>query len=260
MSSRRPFEALREAEAITVNSFDGTPIQYDLYDAPSRTLILVIPGFWRDRRHVSMVRLANWFASSGYCTAICDLRGHGGSGGTFGFNLHEHHDIDAVVSDLIARCAPESITIIALSYGGAIAISAAARHDLSLASMLLISPVADFAMVSPRINPFTIHRHIMFTQAIRRSPRFDWHLFRAPKLRAVDDVENIHVPISLVHVKNDWLIDHTHSIALYEHANEPKELHVIDIPGNYHADRIFLNAPALIEPIISEFLGRYSPK
>jgi hypothetical protein len=61
-------------------------------------------------------------------------------------------------------------------------------------------------------------------------------------------------------VKNDWLIDHTHSIALYERANEPKELHVIDIPGNYHADRIFLNAPTLIEPLIEDFLARHSPK
>jgi len=260
MSSRPRLESIRQAEAVTVISFDGTPIQYDFYDAPSRTLVLVIPGFWRDRRHASMVRLANWFVSSGYRTAICDLRGHGGSGGTFGFNLNEHYDIDAIVKDLMERCALESITIIALSYGGAIAISAAARHDFPLASMLLISPVADFAMVSPRINPFTIHRHIMFTQAIRRSPRFDWNLFRAPKLRAADDVENVHVPLSLVHVKNDWLIDHTHSIALYERANEPKELHIIDIPGNYHADRIFLNAPTQIEPLIEEFLERYSPR
>jgi alpha-beta hydrolase superfamily lysophospholipase len=260
MSSRPQLDPIRDPEAIIVNSFDETPIHYDLYGVPSRTLVLIVPGFWRDRRHASMVRLANWFVSGGYATAICDLRGHGDSGGTFGFNLNEHHDIAAVAHDVIDRCAPESITLIGLSYGAAIAISAAARHELPLASMLLVSPVADFAMVSPRINPFTIHRHIMFTQAIRRSPRFDWHLFRAPKLRAVDDVEQIHVPLSLIHVKNDWLIDHTHSIALYEHANEPKELHVIDIPGNYHADRIFLNAPALIEPLIDDFFERYSPR
>ena len=148
--------------------------------------------------------------------------------------------------------------MIGLSYGGAIAISTVARHELPIASMLLISSVADFAMVSPRINPFTIHRHIMVTQAIRRAPRFDWNLFRAPKLRALDDMSNVHVPLSLIHMKNDWLIDHTHSIALYERANDPKELHIIDTPGNYHADRILLNAPAQIEPLISDFLSRYS--
>ena len=259
-SSRSRLQRIREPLAVAVESFDGTPIHYDLYDAPSRTLILILPGFWRDRRHGSMTRLANWFVSSGYRTAICDLRGHGDSGGTFGFNLNEHYDIAAVVDDLRQRCSPESITLIGLSYGGAIAISSAARHEMPLASMLLISSVADFAMVSPRINPLTIHRHIMFTQAIRRAPRFDWNLFRAPKLRAVDDIAQMHAPLSLIHVKNDWLIDHTHSVALYERANDPKELHIIDIPGNYHADRIFLNAPTQIEPLIAAFLERYSPK
>jgi len=259
MSSGTPrLQRIREPLAITVESFDATPIHYDLYDAPSRTLVLILPGFWRDRRHKSMIRLANWFVSSGYRTAICDLRGHGDSGGTFGFNLSEHYDIAAVASDLLQRCSPQSITVIGLSYGGAIAISTVARHELPIASMLLISSVADFAMVSPRINPFTIHRHIMVTQAIRRAPRFDWNLFRAPKLRALDDMSNVHVPLSLIHMKNDWLIDHTHSIALYERANDPKELHIIGTPGNYHADRILLNAPAQIEPLISDFLSRYS--
>ena len=260
MSSSAPhLQPIRQPAAITVESFDATPIHYDFYDAPSRTLVLILPGFWRDRRHASMVRLANWFVSGGYRTAICDLRGHGDSGGTFGFNLNEHYDIAAVANDLMRRCSPESITMVGLSYGGAIAVSAAARHELPLASMLLISSVADFATISPRINPLTIHRHIVFTQAIRRAPRFDWNLFRAPKLRALDDIENVRAPLSLIHVKNDWLIDHTHSIALYERANDPKELHIIDIPGNYHADRIFLNAPTQIEPLIAEFLTRHSP-
>jgi len=260
MSSKAPrLERLRRPVAMTVESFDGTPIHYDLYDEISRTLVLILPGFWRDRRHSSMVRLANRFAAAGYRTAICDLRGHGDSGGIFGFNLNEHYDVAAVANDLLARCAPESIMLVGLSYGGAIAISTAARNKLPISSMLLVSAVADFAMVSPRINPFTIHRHIMFTQALR-APRFDWNLFRAPKLRAVDDIEEVHVPLSLIHVKNDWLIDHTHSVALYEHANEPKELHIIDIPGNYHADRIFLNASDSIEPLISDFVERYAPR
>jgi homoserine acetyltransferase len=102
-----------------------------------------------------------------------------------------------------------------------------------------------------------MHRHIALGQALR-GPRFQWRLFRSPKLSAVDDIRNVHAPVSLIHVKNDWLINHTHSVALYEAANEPKELHVIDIPGNYHADRIFAVAKDEIEPICRDFLSRYS--
>ena len=257
-SALAPLHQLPTPIATTVSSFDTTSIAYDLYDHPSRSLVLVIPGFWRDRRHPSMLRLAAHLSELGYRTAILDPRGHGDSGGTYGFNLFEHYDAAAVAEDLLRRLPVESITIVALSYGAAVAISTAARHKLPIASLLLISAVADFAKIAPRFNPFTLHRHIALSQAMKR-PRFDWRFRSSPKLRALDDVRDVHAPICLIHVKNDWLISHDHSLALYEAANEPKELHVIDIPGNYHADRIFAVAPGEIDPVFGEFLQRYTP-
>jgi len=239
----------------SVVSFDETPIAYDLYEGRSRSAVLVVPGFWRERKHPSMVALAALLHSRGYTAAVTDPRGHGESGGTYGFNLHEHNDIAAVAKDLIDRIGVESVTLVGFSYGAAVAISTVARHRLPVNALLLISPVADFSMISPRINPFTIHHHIAFWQALRR-PKFEWRARKSPKLRPLDDVREVHVPICLIHVRNDWLISHKHSVALYEAANEPKELHVIDIPGNYHADRIFRVASESIEPIFFDFLDR----
>jgi len=247
----------RPPVAGKVQSFDGTPIAYDYYDQTSRSLVLVIPGFWRDRRHPSMLTLASHLGDLGYRTAITDPRGHGDSGGTYGFNLYEHYDTAAVAEELLRKLPIESITIVALSYGASVAISTAARHKLPIASLLLISAVADFGRITPRINPFTLHRHIALSQALKR-PHFDWNFRRSPKLQAIDDVRDVHAPICLVHVKNDWLIGHDHSLALYEAANEPKELHVIDIPGNYHADRIFSVAASEIDPLFTDFLRKYS--
>lgn len=258
MSSGRPLEVPLPVSR-RIRSFDGEEIYFDLYEAPSRTVILIVPGFWRERRHPSMVRLATFVHHLGYAAAVCDLRGHGESGGTFGFNLNEHHDVAAVVQDLLRNASIDSVTLLGFSYGGAIAISTAARHQLPLASLVLISPVADYAMLAPRINPFTIHRHIAFRLAFHR-PRFPLLISRAPKLRALDDVQNVHVPLCLIHVKNDWLVDHSHSVALYDRANEPKELHVMEIEGNYHADRILSVAGNALEPIMTEFLDRYSPR
>ena len=262
MSSNRPASLAQIPTAATsvVPSFDGTRIHYDMYDAASRGVVLVVPGFWRDRKHEAMVRLAALLTSIGYRTAVVDVRGHGDSEGTYGFNYHEHYDVAAVASDLQRRAGVESVTLVGFSYGGAIAVSTAARHqDLRVSSLLLISPVADFAMIVPRINPFTIHRHIAFSQALKR-PRFAWRVRRSAKLRALDDIANVHVPVSFVHVKNDWLIAHRHSLALYEKANEPKELHILDVAGNYHADRIFSVAGESIEPIVRSFLGRFTPQ
>lgn len=256
MSSRAPdLFPLAEPARRETTSFDGTRIVYDLYDAPSRSLVLVVPGFWRDRRHRSMLALAAMLNGHGWRAAVCDPRGHGESGGTFGFNLHEHHDVAAVVTDLASGLSVESIALIGLSYGGAIAISTAARHELKLSALVLISPVADFAMLSPKINLFTLHRHIAISQALRR-PRFPLRFARTPKLRALDDITDVRTPVCFLHVRNDWLVDHTHSVALYEKANEPKELHIIDLPGNYHADRIFSIASETVEPLVIDFLAR----
>jgi pimeloyl-ACP methyl ester carboxylesterase len=254
-----PSQHQKQPATQFVQSFDGTRIAYDLYDVDSgRSLVLVVPGFWREKRHSSMLSLARLLNGNGYRAAIADPRGHGESEGTYGFNLHEHHDIAAVAHDVLARLPIDSITLVGFSYGGSIAISTAARHDLPIHSLLLISPVADFALISPRVNPFTIHRHIAFSQALRR-PRFEWLLRRSTKLRALDDMPNVHAASCFIHVRNDWLVGHRHSIALYEAAIEPKELHVMDIPGNYHADRIFSVAAESIEPIFLGFLERHVP-
>lgn len=263
MSSREhptpTLQSLPNPISATVVSFDGTAIHYDIYDAPSATAVLVVPGFWRDRRHPSMVRLAAFLTTRGLRAAVIDVRGHGDSEGTYGFNLHEQNDVAAVARDLLQRCPTISaLTLIGFSYGGAIAISTIARHDLPVASLLLISPVADFKMIAPSLNPLTMYRHIAFSQALHK-PRFAWTMRRTAKLRALDDMPQVHVPVCFIHVKNDWLVGHRHSLALYEAANEPKELHILDIEGNYHADRIFSVATDTIEPIVSDFLARHTP-
>src|SRR6266446_1681956 len=244
-----------------IESFDATRIAYDLYDLPSRTLVLVIPGFWRFRRHPSMTGLAGRLNTLGYRTAIVDPRGHGDSGGVYGFNLYEHYDIAALARAFMASLPIDGIALIALSYGASIAISTAARHpDLPITSLFLISAVADFDMIVPNIsvNPFTLYRHIALSQAFHR-PRFDLAARRSAKLRALDDMPAVHVPVSFVHVKNDWLIHHAHSEALFAAANEPKELHLLDIPGQFHADRIFKLEEARADELLSEWLGRVAP-
>lgn len=241
----------------SVASFDGTPIHYDLYAAGHPVLVLVVPGFWRTRRHPSMVRFARMLDRFGCDSAVVDVRGHGDSGGRYGFNRDEHYDVAAVAAALLPRYRASALA--GFSYGGAISVTAVARDRLPVSALLLISAVADFAMISPRLNLLTLHRHIALSQALKR-PRVLWRPKGAGRIRAVDEISSVHVPVCLIHVRNDWLIGHPHAEALYARANEPKELHILEIPGNYHADRIFSVAAGQAEPIVSDFLSRTLPK
>src|SRR6476646_354577 len=94
-------QTARPPAAATVESFDATRIAYDLYDGTSRSAILVVPGFWRERRNPAMVALASSLNARGYRVGVMDPRGHGDSEGTYGFNLHEHHDTAAVARHLL---------------------------------------------------------------------------------------------------------------------------------------------------------------
>jgi len=224
-------------------------------ESASSTLVLVIPGFWRHRRYPTMPRLARLIQSLGHPVAILDVRGHGGSGGTFGFNLREHEDVEAVGNALMSKLNATSIILLGFSLGGAIAISTAARTSLPIRALLLVSPVADVSLISPHMNPFSIHRHIAFSQVFSR-PRFSWRFRSAEKIRALDDIAKVTQPVMLVHVKDDWLVGHQHSLALFAEAIEPKEIRILDLPGNLHADRIFSQAANTIEPLLREFLEK----
>jgi pimeloyl-ACP methyl ester carboxylesterase len=249
-------EAAGSRRAETVTSFDGTAITFDFYPNPSRKVVLVVPGFWRSRRWPSMEQLARFLSGMGYAVAIMDVRGHGDSGGTYGFNRYEEQDVYAVARHLHELGDAEQIGVIGFSVGGSIAISAVTRHpELPWRSMMVIAGVAKFGMIRPFLNPFTMHRHISASNAMR-PPRYTWRFLTSPKLCAAEDIRNLRLPISIIHVKNDWLIHHRHGVALHTNANDPKDLHILDIPGRYHADRVLTVAREETETLIREFLQR----
>ncbi len=73
-----------------VRTSDDIRIVYDFYPSDARSAVLIIPGFWRTRRHPTILAIASFLSESGYPVAVMDVRGHGDSGGIYGFNRMEH--------------------------------------------------------------------------------------------------------------------------------------------------------------------------
>lgn len=241
-----------------IRSFDSTEIWYDFYERPGDTAVVILPGFWRTRRHPSLAHLAGIIAAHGHSVAVVDLRGHGDSGGTFGFNRNEYMDIEAVLNDLEEHRGRLRLAVIGLSLGGAVAVTFAARTSFDVRGLILISAVSNFGKIHPRLNPLELPRHLAFGQAFRW-PRFDWGFLRSPKLVAAAEIQEVSCPACLIHVVNDWLIHHDHSRELQSAHRGPCDLHLIDLPVGYHADRIFSASPGKVEPIIDAFLDKYLP-
>jgi pimeloyl-ACP methyl ester carboxylesterase len=185
--------------------------------------------------------------------AVLDLRGHGDSGGTFEFNRLEHSDVAAVARCFMEEAALDRVILLGFSAGGAIAISTAARNpDLPIAGLLLVSSVAEFHRVIPRPNPFVMHRHISFGQAIAH-PRFRWPL--EGRLSPLLDAATLGLPVCLIHARNDWLVSHRHSEAIAR-CIPSASLHILKVPGRYHADKLFDVAGGQLWPIVDDFVGR----
>lgn len=258
VSTRRSHSRVgpREGEDREAVSFDGTRIEWTLYGDETAPTVLIVPGFWRTRSHESIVGYARSLRDAGFVVATMDLRGHGGSEGTFGFNLHEYFDVEAVAREILRITGTDHLMLAGFSYGAAVAISAVAKTDLTADGLFLISPVADFSRIRPSLNPLTIRKHVVPGQAFH-APSFLKDLIGgSPRRSALEDVKEVRCPIHFLHVRDDWLIGHEHSEMLAEAHPGPHELEIVEIEGNFHADHIFHADPGRIEHSSEDFFRR----
>ena len=239
---------------------DGISIVYDAYlQADTSRVVLIVPGFWRTRSWPSLVAMVRVLSDSGHSVAILDVRGHGDSGGRYTFNRAETLDVEAVVRDLIRLDGVEEIDLIGFSVGGAISTCTAARGIVPAVSLTLISPVARFGWIRPRLSPWKFSRHLAAGQALRM-PRFEWSFAWSRKEIAVEAMPRVSVPTLVIHARGDWLIHHRHGEALHEAAGARGSLQLLDLDDGYHADRIFSAAPGVAEKIVLKFLSNARTK
>ncbi|MGD1045054.1 MAG: alpha/beta hydrolase [Bacteroidota bacterium] len=176
------------------------------------------------------VAFAQSLYNRGFNIFLYDSRAHGESEGyycTYGF--YEKHDVSAVISYLQSRKDMKvgKIGIYGTSMGGAVAIQAAA--------------------IDPRIaclvseGSYTALR-VVFVDYQKRIIKLPWHFlrnialvqsqrlanFKARLVAPVEDIKRVHVPVLIVHGKKDSFIKADYSKLLYEAANKPKQLLLID--------------------------------
>jgi hypothetical protein len=163
-----------------------------------------------------------WLAKEGYDLYIYDYRGYGQSQGT--------PDLDDTISDMELMIAhavqqlpdDEKLIVLGHSLGGSMAIYAVAHSAYRdrIAALITLEAFSDYHHVTQDI----LSKSWLFWP-------FQWPLsFTVSNAYSpLDSIAQVSpVPVCIMHSENDEMIDIYHAEALFEAANEPKTLKLIE--------------------------------
>lgn len=251
-----PNDAGLPQENVIVETFDGFKLNcwFVRQKKKARGTIIFLHGVGDCK--IAGVPFALSLYNRGFNIFLYDSRQHGESEGyycTYGF--YEKHDVSAVISYLQSRTDFKigKIGIFGTSMGGAVAIQAAA--------------------IDPRIacvvseGSYTALR-IVFVDYQKRIIKLPWHFlrnialvhsqklanFKARLVAPIEDIKRVHVPVLIVHGRNDSFIKSDYSNMLYEAANKPKQLLLIE--GADHND-VWDIGGEMYENSIASFFKEY---
>jgi fermentation-respiration switch protein FrsA (DUF1100 family) len=228
-----PQDAGLPQENIIVETFDGLKLHCWFVQQKKKAhgTIIYLHGVG-DCKIAGMAFVQSLY-NKGFNIFLYDSRQHGESEGyycTYGF--YEKYDVSTVIRYLRSRKDRKigKIGLFGTSMGGAVAIQAGAINPY------VCAVVSECSYTSLRI---------VFVDYQKRIIKLPWHFlrnialvqsqkmanFKARLVSPLEDIKRVHVPILIVHGKNDTFIKSDYSKLLFEAANEPKQLLLID-----HAD------------------------
>jgi len=251
-----PNDAGLPQENVTVETFDGLKLScwFVRQKKKARGTIIFLHGVGDCK--ITGVPFARALYDRGFNIFLYDSRQHGESEGyycTYGF--YEKRDVSAVISYLQSQTKIKTgkIGVFGTSMGGAVAIQAAAvDHRIAC----IISEGSYTAL------------RIVFVDYQKRIIKLPWHFlrnvalvqsqkmanFKARLVAPLEDMKRVHVPVFIVHGKNDSFIKSHYSKLLYNAANEPKRLLLIE--GAEH-NNVWEIGGAMYENVIAAFFEEH---
>ena len=173
---------------------------------------------------------AQLFHKRGFNVFLYDSRRHGNSEGhycTFGFN--EKDDLSLAIDYLLRRNDVQigNIGVFGTSMGAAVALQAASI-DKRIAAIVAEASFTDLrtVMVDYQKRIIKLPWHFLRNLAMSRSQRLAH--FKARFVSPIHAVQSVHKPVLFIHGTNDTRVRSEYSKALYENANQPKELFLIE--------------------------------
>jgi hypothetical protein len=255
----QPRDAGLPQEDVSVQTFDGLALScwFVPHHDRAKGTIVFLHGVGDCK--VGGVPFARFLHQNGFNVFLYDSRQHGESEGnycTYGF--YEKYDLSAVLSTVESRSdiPVGRIGVFGSSMGAAVAIQGAAldrRISAVVAEGSFASLKTIFVDYQKRIIKLPWHflRNVALVQSQRMAN------FKARLVAPIEDIRRVHVPILIVHGIKDSFIKSDYSRQLFDAANEPKELYLVE--GADHNDVLEVGGSAYEQKVCDFFERHLSP-
>jgi uncharacterized protein len=225
-----PRDAGIPQENIIIETFDGFKLLGWLvpHEGNTRGTIVYLHGVGDCK--IGGIPFAQTMHANGFNVVLYDSRQHGESEGYFcTYGFYEKHDVSAVITYLNSRTDFRSgkIGIYGTSMGAAVAIQAAAiDHRIAAVAAEGSFSALRTIFVDYQKRIIKLPWHFLRNMALVQSQRLA--NFKARLVSPKEDIKRIHIPILIIHGKDDSFIKAEYSQQLYESAHEPKQFLLVD--------------------------------
>lgn len=224
---------IQEKKIITM---DKQVIALSHYRNDKPKVIVLAHGFYNNKDAYLFKKIAQEIAVE-YDVVSFDFRGHGKSGGLFTWTAREINDL-TVVLEYVKQEKYSRTGLMGFSLGAAISIVAAAK-DRAINSLIVVSAPYDFWQINMHFWEPEMLNDLKLNLGMKGKGKFirpgNVFLKKPKPINFVADIAP--TPVLFIHGANDWIVKPLHSQKLYEAAQEPKKIKMINGVG--HAEKIF---------------------
>lgn len=214
-------------EDVTLITSDGLKISGWYLPGIKPDAIVIVHGIWANKQ--AILPAAVMLSEVGYHILMIDLRGHGLSEGEkLSYGYYEALDVQASVDYLLVQPGVEKVGLMGYSLGGAAVVRATAVDERIQALVVESS----FSSLSDAVDDsFSRHTGLPswpFAPLLVKAAEKELGL-------TVDQVDSTHAlatmsprPVLIIHGSDDDLFPVRHAYKMYEMAQEPKDLWIIE--------------------------------
>ena len=224
-----PHDAGLPQEDVTLSTKEGYKLSCWFVRQPANAKGTVIYLHGVGDCKIGGIPYARLFYGRGFNVFLYDSRRHGKSEGpycTYGF--YEKLDLSTVIDYLMSRTDSliGKIGVFGTSMGAAVALQAAAI-DQRIEAVVAEASFTDLRtiMVDYQKRIIKLPWHFLRNLAMSRSQKLAQ--FKARYVSPIYAVQGVHKPVFFIHGTDDTRIRAEYSRALYNNANQPKELLLI---------------------------------